>query len=176
MKNLIPQLFDTIKKLFLVPSTYILILLGICLGIGITLSSRTIRYTAYVPPTVVDITPQKAYEAILAGKKILFIDVRTPQEYAEVHATTSINIPIHLLHEKLGSLPRNTDTDIYLICNGGKLAGVAYSYLEHYGFRNIKRIDGGINAWTKAGLPVITKDILEIISKNSSLKSPSDCV
>ena len=47
------------------------------------------------------------------------------------------------------------DKEIVLICTGGRASGVGYSYLEHYGFSNIARIEGGINAWADARLPVI---------------------
>lgn len=40
-----------------------------------------------------------------------------------------------------------------LICSGGRASGVAYSYLQHFGFSNIARIEGGIEQWALNELP-----------------------
>ncbi len=133
----------------------------------ITLSFRSLRYTDYVPATIVDIDPSLAYQNIQKNRdKIIFIDVRSEAEYNNAHASSSVNLPIHnmyddthgLQNEKNIPLPKNTDVEIYLTCTGGRLAGVAYSYLEHYGYRNIKRIKGGLKGWSDEGLPIIVND------------------
>ena len=137
------------------------------LTVLIALSFRVIRYTDYAPAAIVDIDPSLAYENIQRNRnKIIFIDVRSEAEYNNAHASSSINLPIHYMYddthglknEKGIPLPKNTDVEIYLTCTGGRLAGVAYSYLEHYGYRNIKRIKGGLSAWSGAGLPMIVND------------------
>ncbi len=134
-------------------------------GILFTLSLRYVKYTEYIKPNISDINPVEAYQNILANRNdVVFIDVRSEMEYAKAHATGSINLPIHylyddthgVLNEKNIPLPKNTNKIIYLTCTGGRLAGVAYSYLEHYGYRNIKRIKGGLSAWSEAGLPMVT--------------------
>jgi 3-mercaptopyruvate sulfurtransferase SseA len=48
------------------------------------------------------------------------------------------------------------------------LAGVAYSYLEHYGYRNIKRIEGGLKNWNEDGLPIVTKNLFNPTSNGST--------
>ena len=137
-------------------------------GVLITLSFRSIRYSDLVPPRIIDISPTEAYQNILRNpEKYIVIDVRSGTEYRNAHASSSVNLPIHyfyddthgLANELKVPLPRNTDQEIYLLCTGGRLAGVAYSYLEHYGYRNIKRIEGGIANWAGQGLPVITQSI-----------------
>lgn len=145
----------------------LLILATAILTISITLSFRPIRYTDYVSANIVDIDPSLAYENIQKNRdKIIFIDVRSETEYNNAHASSSVNLPIHhmyddthgLQNEKGIPLPKNTDVEIYLTCTGGRLAGVAYSYLEHYGYRNIKRIKGGLKGWSDQGLPIIVND------------------
>ena len=137
-------------------------------GIFSSIFFRSIRYTEFIEPTIIDIDPKVAYQTILSRpKNVIFIDVRSEYEYSQAHASSSINLPIHYMYddthglknEKGIPLPKNTDQEIYLICSGGRLAGVAYSYLEHYGYRNIKRIHGGIKHWNEEGLPVITASL-----------------
>jgi rhodanese-related sulfurtransferase len=166
-----------------------LLISGIVFGVVISLLIQGIRYNDIVPPTITNIDPEVAYKNILANpKKIVFIDVRSEYEYAQAHASSSVNLPIHYLYddthgiknEKGIPLPKNTDQEIYLLCTGGRLAGVAYSYLEHYGYRNIKRIDGGLKNWNEKGLPVITKSLFgttyneKSYSSNTPLDKPYD--
>ena len=58
---------------------------------------------------------------------------------------------------------KNIDYDkrIFLICTSGRLAGIAYRYLEHFGYRNIVHIDGGVQNWINEGQPVITKNVFQ---------------
>lgn len=141
--------------------------LGLVIGIMGTLFIPAVRYTHFVEPVIKEIVPQQAYANIQAHpEKYIFIDVRTPFEYLQAHASTSISMPINTLYDKRKELPMNTDKEIYLICTSGRLAGVAYSYLEHYGFRNIHRITGGLQGWSNAGMPIQSKDLFVKPSPN----------
>jgi rhodanese-related sulfurtransferase len=89
----------------------------------------------------------------------LFIDVRSPKEYNELHAEGSINIPIADLYDKWkNELPRE-GKDIYLICTSGRLASVAYGYLQIHGFTNLKHIEGGVSNWVSEKQPTVSKKI-----------------
>jgi rhodanese-related sulfurtransferase len=148
--------------------TILIIIVSLLVGSFSVLAFRALKYTPLIDPKIADIDPLEAYENILKNPKdILLIDVRSENEYNQAHASSSISLPIHyfyddthgLKNEKGVPLPKNTNQEIYLLCTGGRLAGVAYSYLEHYGYRNIKRIEGGIKNWNDKGLPVITKNL-----------------
>jgi rhodanese-related sulfurtransferase len=149
--------------------------IGLLIGIFFTLIFPVIRYTHLIEPTIKEISPQQAYENIEANpKKYIFIDVRTPYEYLQAHASTSISMPINTLYDKRKELPMNTNQDIYLICTSGRLAGVAYSYLEHYGFRNIYRVTGGLQGWSEANKPIVAKDLFAAPSPNDPLRPMLD--
>ncbi len=148
----------------------------VSLGIILAVSFKMIRYTEFIPPTIEDIDPAEAYQNILDNpSKYILIDVRSEGEYARAHASSSINLPIHYLYdgthglqnEKGVPVPRNTDQEISLLCTGGRLAGVAYSYLEHYGYRNIKRVSHGLAGWNDAGLPLISVDLFSDFKEQS---------
>ncbi len=127
-------------------------------GILFTLFSP-LRYTALVEPSVRDIDPKAIFELIEKNPdRYLLIDVRGSADYKKIHAKHAINIPIHLLYEERKNL-RQSGKEIVLMCTGGKLAGVAYSYLEHYGFQNISRVDGGIENWQTQNLPIVMEDL-----------------
>lgn len=156
------------------------------LGIVLALTFRFFKYSEFINPSIVDINPAVAYEQILKNpEKIILIDVRSEYEYSQAHASSSVNLPIHHMYddthgipnEKNIPLPKNKDKEIYLLCTGGRLAGVAYSYLEHYGYRNIKRIEGGLKGWNDNKLPIVTKNLFqtsatELINNKTYLDRP----
>lgn len=120
-----------------------------------------LRYTPLVEPTVHDIDPVEFNEKFSKNPDdYVFLDVRSADAYNRLHATGSKLQPLHTLYTERLVLPRNTDKTIVLICSGAIASGVAYSYLEHYGFRNILRIEGGIENWKGSGMPVEGTDVL----------------
>jgi rhodanese-related sulfurtransferase len=48
------------------------------------------------------------------------------------------------------------DRDIVLYCGTGGRSALAAKTLTDMGYRNVKSMDGGIVAWSTAGLPVVT--------------------
>jgi len=112
-----------------------------------------LRYTDLLEPSIQDIAPIDFYEKYKNNPDgYVFVDVRGRDSYNELHATGAINIPLYLLYDERHALPKR-GKEIILICSRARASGVAFSYLQHYGFRNISRIEGGIEAWVEAGLP-----------------------
>lgn len=108
-----------------------------------------------IEPKIKDIAPSSFYEKYKKNPNdYIFIDVRPAEVYRKSHAEGSINIPLHTFYTERKYLPKRGQT-IVLICSGGSASGVAYGYLEHYGFLNLRRIEGGIENWEKSGLPVV---------------------
>ncbi len=107
-----------------------------------------------IEPRINDVDPTVLYNEYTKNPdNYVFIDVRPESAYSKLHAAGSINIPLHLLYDERRVLPKRGKT-IVLICSGGRASGVGYSYLEHYGFLNLKRVEGGIENWQLQGLPV----------------------
>lgn len=121
-----------------------------------------IRYAPIVEPVVIDVDPVSFYgEYKNDPDKYIFLDVRSADAYNKLHAEGSKLQPLHTLYTERHFLPRNdSNKTIVLICSGGLASGVAFSYLQHYGFRNILRIEGGIEAWQAKKLPVVGTDVL----------------
>ena len=79
------------------------------------------------------------------------IDVREPEEYAEVHAAGAVNIPLSELPQRTGEI--DTDRPVYLICKSGGRSAQAAAYLEQsVGYDNLINVEGGTTAWVRAGL------------------------
>lgn len=118
-----------------------------------------LKHFNIIEPKIDDIASEVFYEQYVGNEdNYIFIDVRGNSSYDRIHAKGSINMPLHTLYDERLHLPKNdTNKEIVLICSGGVASGVGYHYLEHHGFRNIKRIQGGIQAWQLSGLPVETR-------------------
>jgi rhodanese-related sulfurtransferase len=153
---------------------FLIFLIIFLLGIFTTLFFREIRYTSFWKPTTDSISVNKAYDDTKNNpENYLFLDVRSEGEYNTAHAEGSTSYPIQKLYDNHKDLPLNKDKEIYLMCSGGSLAGVAFGYLEHQGFRNIKRITGGIKEWHAQALPMVSKNLFTEIN-NSSIEKSSD--
>lgn len=98
-----------------------------------------------------------AHEHWQAGNQspipFIFLDVRTPEEYAEGHIEGSILIPVQELEGRLNELAK--DKRVYVYCHSGKRSAAASGILVKNGFTHIENVEGGISAWKEAGYPVV---------------------
>jgi rhodanese-related sulfurtransferase len=84
------------------------------------------------------------------------IDVRTPEEFREVRATTARNMPMDAID--LASLSQSRvgkeDEPLYFICHLGGRSGRVCAALMAAGYPNVVNVVGGTEAWEEAGLPI----------------------
>lgn len=123
---------------------------------ALAILTTPLRYVQLREPTIKNIvakTFSEQYEK--SPEAFTFIDVRDSATYVEGHPKGAINIPLARLYTEREKLPKQ-GKKIVLICGGNSASGVAYSYLEHYGFRNIERVPGGYKEWLVEGLPIET--------------------
>lgn len=85
------------------------------------------------------------------------IDVRTPVEFREVRAVSAHNIPLDVLDPHTVMKQRNGSANdpLYVMCRTGTRGAKAQQQFLDAGFENVINIEGGIDAWVAAGLPVI---------------------
>lgn len=145
---------DTIRKIKSALPVLTL-LFGGAFGMMLILTTP-LRYSQIVEPSVRNIENTEFHELHKQNPDdFVFIDVRDASTFAEGHPKGAINIPLAKLYTERNHLPKS-GKQIVLICDGNSASGVAYSYLQHYGFSNIKRIPGGYREWLVAGLPFST--------------------
>lgn len=121
------------------------VLIGGCLGGDPALENGTVR----------TVPPAEAFALIEergGSPGFVVIDVRRPDEFAGGHIAGAVNINSATFSEHIADLdPKGA----YVICcqRGGRSASVRETMREA-GFREVYEIEGGMNAWTAAGLPV----------------------
>ena len=94
--------------------------------------------------------------AVMQSQGALMIDVREPGEYAAGHAPGTQLIPLGQLERRLSELSAHKDQPVVLICRSGNRSGQAQEMLTKAGFTQAVNVEGGMNAWAQAGLPVLT--------------------
>lgn len=86
---------------------------------------------------------------------VVLVDVRAPQEFAQGYVEGSRNVPFIDLMEGRHALPK--DKPILLICSIGGRSFAAVQLLQEKGYTQVYNLDGGINAWRRATLPLKTQ-------------------
>ncbi len=84
---------------------------------------------------------------------LLIVDVRTPEEYAEGHVPGAVNIPLGTIQNDI-SMFEDKDKPILMYCRSGKRAGKALDILQQNGFSDLYHLDGDMQGWIKADMPV----------------------
>jgi len=113
-----------------------------------------LKHVNIISPAMNSMTPREFYEDYSKNPdEYIFIDVRSPGIYQSAHAKGSVNIPIENLYDEHYVLPKS-GKKIALICTTGRLAAIAYGFLQYWGFNNLVHIQGGLENWTYEGLPI----------------------
>lgn len=104
-----------------------------------------------------NITPQRLHELYESGDAVELIDVRTPIEFREVHATYARNVPLDTIDAKQIIEDRNgrSGKPLYVICKGGNRSTKACEQFLACGYDEVVNVEGGTQAWKEAGLPVV---------------------
>lgn len=106
--------------------------------------------------TIATIDPLELNALVQRGYSIDLIDVRTPVEFREVHATPARNIPLDRLDPSAVSADRGeTSEPVYFICRSDARGKKACEACVDAGLENVVNVAGGTLAWADLGLPVV---------------------
>jgi rhodanese-related sulfurtransferase len=103
------------------------------------------------------ISPQELFQIQSDGKPYRMIDVRTPGEYAALHAQGAQLVPLDRLdpHSVLSGAEGGGQETLYIICQSGSRTALAWAKFQAAGFNNVVGVQGGTEAWVRAGLPTV---------------------
>lgn len=85
----------------------------------------------------------------------LLLDVREPGEYEQGHAPGSTLIPLGQLSSRLHEIRAYVSRPVAVICRSGRRSAQAAEILSRAGFTSVYNVQGGMNAWEAAALPII---------------------
>ena len=91
------------------------------------------------------ISAEEAHRKLESGENFVFLDVRSPQEHAQVRLPKSTLMPLGALRKRIGELPR--DKEIVAFCQASLRGYEAALILKAAGFADVKVLDGGVAMW-----------------------------
>ena len=105
--------------------------------------------------TETSIHPHELQHHLATGRSARLLDVRTPGEYAAAHVPGARLIPLDELDAAAFCRERGGDcSPVFVLCQSGGRARRASEKLHRAGAQNCVLVEGGIQAWIDAGLPV----------------------
>src|SRR5262249_28515568 len=93
------------------------------------------------------ISVQEAKEMLDKGEAKV-VDVREPREYAQGHVADAPNIPHQSIVARKDELP---DGPILFICKSGMRSALACEFAASVGRTDLYNVEGGTDAWRRAG-------------------------
>lgn len=93
----------------------------------------------------VNISPRQLKQKLDKGENILLLDVREEFEHQINRINGDRLIPLHLIPLKMNELEPSKEIIIY--CKNGNRSMDALRTLQNAGFKKVKNLEGGINAW-----------------------------
>lgn len=94
--------------------------------------------------------------ADLARDGVTILDIRTPEEFAAGHLDGAMMIDFYApdFAASLANLERGATYVLY--CRSGNRSAQAADLMTQLSFTDVAEIDGGVLAWSAAGLPLAT--------------------
>lgn len=94
-----------------------------------------------------EISPRELKARLERGERIVIVDVREPHEWDIVHMEGAHLIPLGELAARVHEL--DSADPIVLYCKTGARSARALEFLRGIGYRKLKNLKGGINAWAR---------------------------
>jgi len=89
---------------------------------------------------------------LMNSRDVQIVDVRTPPEFGGGSLRDARNLPLTELAARAGELRK--DRPVIVVCEAGRRASLAAVKLRSAGIAEVYILDGGLNAWRAAGLPL----------------------
>lgn len=116
----------------------------------ILLASTNVFASQPTLPKATYISVQEARQWQKEGKKVIFVDVREPQEYEAGHIEGAVNIPYREIEQRINEIGDSSPYVFYCIHSSWRAPYVA-NLLADQGYTNVYILEGGIAAWNAGG-------------------------
>ncbi|MDP6550302.1 MAG: rhodanese-like domain-containing protein, partial [Dehalococcoidia bacterium] len=96
------------------------------------------------------VSPQELHAG--PSKAVIFVD--TSQDFAQGHVAGARWVPRGSLELQIGGVAPTKETGIGVTCSDGRSSTLAGATLKELGYWDVSVLEGGMQAWRQAGLPV----------------------
>src|SRR5213596_2550293 len=101
---------------------------------------------------VTEISPQDAAAKLKSGEAVI-VDVRDKDEWGEGRIPGALHMSRGTVELDIEEKVPDTNAMIICHCGGGGRGALATESLQKMGYKNVRNMAGGFNAWKAAGLP-----------------------
>ncbi|KNH00566.1 Rhodanese-related sulfurtransferase [Candidatus Burkholderia brachyanthoides] len=92
---------------------------------------------------------------LINRRNAVVIDLRPAAEFAKGHLPSARNIEQAELQAKIGQIAKNKSNPVVLVCQTGQQSQRASRIVTEAGYAEVHVLEGGVDAWQKAGMPVV---------------------
>ena len=100
--------------------------------------------------------PYQQTTQLINQRDAAIVDIRTAEQFRKGHIAGATNLPESQLKS---GVPAALDRQkpVIVVCDAGNKASVTARTLKKAGFGEVYYMQGGLNAWTGANLPLVKK-------------------
>lgn len=102
------------------------------------------------------LSPSEAVRVINQDDSLV-LDVREDNEIASGRIGGAKHIPVGSLQKRMDDIAKYKDKPVVVYCRSGNRSAMAASQLTSAGFQDVVNLQGGIQAWQSAGMPIKKK-------------------
>jgi len=92
---------------------------------------------------------------LINRRNAVVIDVRPAGAFASGHLPSARHLEFGELQAKVAQLVKNKNNPVLLVCQTGQHSRKAQRIVTDAGFAEVHVLEGGVDAWQKAGMPVV---------------------
>jgi rhodanese-related sulfurtransferase len=92
---------------------------------------------------------------LINRRNAVVLDLRAVDEFGKGHVPSARSVPYEELSGKAAQISKNKSTPVVLVCQTGQRARKAEQVLTEAGYAEVYTLQGGIDAWQTAGMPVV---------------------
>ena len=131
------------------------IFVGLAIGSGVALLWPLLNRGA---SGVANVSATEAV-MLMSRSKPLILDVRNATEFATGHIQGAKNIPLAELGSRIKEIEKFKDKPVLVHCQRGMRAKSACSILRAQQFSQLNNLQGGLDTWVEAKLPLIKSGV-----------------
>jgi rhodanese-related sulfurtransferase len=96
---------------------------------------------------------------LINRRNAVVVDLRPAADYAGGHLPQARHLEFAELQAKIAQIAKNKRTPVLLVCQTGQQSNKAVRIVEGAGYAEVHVLQGGVNAWQQAGMPVVKQGV-----------------
>jgi len=92
---------------------------------------------------------------LINRRNAVVVDLRSAAEFAAGHLPAARHLAADELSLKVGQIAKNKSASVLLVCERGQQSHRAARTMEEAGYSEVHVLQGGMNAWRHASMPIV---------------------